>query len=342
MAALMAQFKQSHSRGLSPKNTLTKDTPVKDKGRAALMPIKKTLMPDKTAEPPVKKQHTSSPSSEGESESEGGMAEKKKKKKKKVKSDPIVITDSEAEETEEQQEKCQRARKWKRELKALKEYCESCNIFLMVTALPARNGGSYTGYLASVLDVNPGHFFIQSIKDWKEELQRQSQGIRHSAAAACCRLNALQQACDIKLSTQYSMHAEYLVEVFKYPGTGNHIYTDSEDGYGSNMMIGLYGLVDLYSIAQITTTQSGVVGKDGKKKSTLRCYCSLCDYVVQKHLLINNHVRTHLRLSLLCTINGCFAIERSCNDMWDHINREHQIPSGCAAVPLSKKSKNKK
>ena len=64
MATLMAQFEQSHSRGLSPKNTPTKDTPIKDKGRGRMMPTKKMLMPNNTVEPPVKKQHTGSPSSE--------------------------------------------------------------------------------------------------------------------------------------------------------------------------------------------------------------------------------------------------------------------------------------
>ena len=72
------------------------------------------------------------------------------------------------------------------------------------------------------------------------------------------------------------------------------------------------------------------------------CYCSLCDYVVQNLPLINNHFHTHLRLSLLCTINGCCHIEHGCNDMWLHIGREHNIPSRHAAVPLSKKSKSKK
>ena len=78
------------------------------------MPTKKMLMPDNTAELPVKKQCTSSPSSEWESETKNGNAEKKKKKKKKkVKSDPIMITDSKVEETEVQQESCQQVRKWK-------------------------------------------------------------------------------------------------------------------------------------------------------------------------------------------------------------------------------------
>ena len=52
----------------------------------------------------------------------------------------------------------------------------------------------------------------------------------------------------------YNVQAEYLVEVFKYPGTGDRIPPDAPDGYGSMPMIGLYSLVDLYSITQITTT----------------------------------------------------------------------------------------
>ena len=114
---------------------------------------------------------------------------------------------------------------------------------------------------------------------------------------------------------------------------------DAEDGYGSTPMIRLYGLVEPYSIVRITTMQSGVMTKDGKKKLTSKCYCLLCDYVVQNHPSINNHFHAHLRLSLLCTINRCFHIEHGCNNMWLHIGREHGIPSIHAAVPPLKKSK---
>ena len=149
----------------------------------------------------------------------------------------------------------------------------------------------------------------------------------------------LERMYEVELSSLHSVHAEYLVEVFKYPGTGNRIPTDAADGYGSTPMIGLYGLVEQHSIPRITTMQSGV---SGKKKSMSKCYCLLCDYLVQNHPSINNHVRMHLRLSLLCTINGCFHIENGCNNMWAHVTKEHNIPSGHSVVPPSKKSKSKK
>ena len=89
------------------------------------------------------------------------------------------------------------------------------------------------------------------------------------------KLQKLKRLCGVKLSSLNNVHAKYLVEVFKYTGTGNRIPTDTVDGYGSTPMIGLYGLVEPYSITRITTMQSRVMTQDGKKKSTFKCYCSL-------------------------------------------------------------------
>ena len=178
---------------MSSKNTPVKDTPKKGEQTLA----KKLLTPDKLAELPVKKQWTGSPSSERESETDHDRAEKskkkKKKKKKEPKSEPTMATDLETEETEERQEKCQQVRKWKQELKELQGYLESC-----------------------ILDASPGFFFI---KAWWIELQKQSQGVGHSASSACHRLQMLKWMYDVKMSSQYNVRAEYLVEVFKYPGT---------------------------------------------------------------------------------------------------------------------------
>ena len=327
------------------KNTLVKDTPKKDtpkKGEQT--PAKKLLTPDKSAELPVKKQQTGSPSSDRGSETDHNRAEKskkkKKRKKKEPKSEPTVATYLETEETEEQQEKRQRVRKWKAELKELQDYHESCNIFLH--NLLEQGGCSHMGYLESRISEPSASFFIKSFKAWWVQLQKQSQGIGHSAISVCCKLQTLKWMYGVKLLTLNNVRTEYLVKVFKYPGTGNRIPTDAADGYGSTPMVGLYGLVELYSIVRITTMQSGVVGKDRKKKLTSKCYCSLCDYVVQNHPSINNHFHMHLHLSLLCTINGCFHIEHSCNDMWLHVGREHNIPVRHTAVPPSKKSKSKK
>ena len=226
------------------------------------------------------------------------------------------------------------------ELQVLKDYHESHNIFLH--NLPEQGGCSHMGYLESHISEPGTGFFIKSFKTWQLELEKQSQGIGHSVMSARRKLQTLEWMYGVKLSSLNNVCAEYLVEVFKYPRTGNRIPTDAEDGYGSTPMIGLYGLVEPYSITHITTMQSGVMTEDGKKKLTSKCYCLLCDYLVQNHPSINNHFHVHLHLSLLCTINGCFHIEHGCNDMWLHIGREHGIPSAHMAVPPSRKSKKSK
>ena len=92
VASLLAQFQQSqHSRSwnVSPKSTPTKDTLVKDvptkdtPKKGEQMPAKKLLMPDKSTEPPVKKQQTSSPSSDRGTMARQAKARKRRKRKRK-------------------------------------------------------------------------------------------------------------------------------------------------------------------------------------------------------------------------------------------------------------------
>ena len=130
-----------------------------------------------------------------------------------------MATDSETEENEEQQEKRQWVRKWKAELQVLKDYRKSHNIFLH--NLPEQGGGSHMGYLESCISEPGAGFFIKSFKTWQLELEKQSQGIGHSAMSVRHKLQTLEQMYGVKLSTLYNVCAEYLVEVFKYPRTGN-------------------------------------------------------------------------------------------------------------------------
>ena len=355
VAALMVQFQQHHDsrsreatpHGMPEKVPLMVPTAFSTPGKVATpketptkeTPRKSEQTPDTTPEPPVKKQRTSSLSSDRGDDSKHGDASENKKKKKERKSAAAAASDSEADETEEQQENRQQAKKWKHKLQALVRYRESHNIFLH--NLPPRNGSSHIRYLESRITEADSGFFIKLIKAWWHELETQSQGVGQNADAARHRLLILESKAKERLSTMYNIQAKYLVEVFKYSGTRDRIPPDAPDGYGSTPMIGLYGLIDPYSITWITTTQLGLTTEDGEKKSTSKCYCSLCDYVVQNHPSVNNHFRTHLRLLLLCTINGCFHIEHGCNNMWAQVMKEHDIPSTHAVVPLSRRSKKK-
>ena len=110
-----------------------------------------------------------------------------------------MATDLDTEETEEQQEKCQRVRKWKAELQILKDYHKSCTIFLH--NLLEQGGCSHMGYLESHISEPGAGFFIKSFKTWWLELEKQSQGIGHSAMSAHCKLKMLEQMYGVKLSS---------------------------------------------------------------------------------------------------------------------------------------------
>ena len=77
---------------------------------------------------------------------------------------------------------------------------------------------AHMGYLESrILEPGAG-FFIKSFKTWWLELEKQSQGIRHSAMSVRHKLQMLEQMYGVKLSTLNNVRTKYLVEVFKYPG----------------------------------------------------------------------------------------------------------------------------
>ena len=88
------------------------------------------------------------------------------------------------------------------------------------------------GYVESrVQYTGEGYFFIWSFNDWRNELQKQNQGLGLSATTVHQRLQTLEHMEKVKLSNIYGIRTEYLVEVFKYPGTGDRIPSDSDDMY---------------------------------------------------------------------------------------------------------------
>ena len=98
-----------------------------------------------------------------------------------------------------------------------------------------------------------------------------SMGLRESQNSCGKKYSIGSLGVSLMMQLHCDISAKYLVEVFKYPRTVNHIPTDAEDGYGSSPMIGLYGLVEPYSIVRITTMLSRVVTEDSKKKLMSKC-----------------------------------------------------------------------
>ena len=115
----------------------------------------------------------------------------------------------------------------------------------------------------------------------------------------------------------------YMVEVFKVPQTKELITPDYINGFYFQIMTGLCGLFAHDAISKFTTRDTG-----NEKKTGSKCYCALCINMVGNQMTMNNHIRYHLRLVLLCHIKHCFHIETQAEGMWKHGIDKHNIPQG--------------
>ena len=119
----------------------------------------------------------------------------------------------------------------------------------------------------------------------------------------------------------------YVVEVLKVTQTKELITPDNINRYYSQIRTGLCSLFTHNVICKITTSDTG-----NKKKTISECYCPLWVYLVGNHMTMNNHIRYHLRLALLCHIKHCFYIETQAEGMWKHIEDKHNMPRGNSAT----------
>ena len=113
----------------------------------------------------------------------------------------------------------------------------------------------------------------------------------------------------------------FVVEVFRAPQTKELIMPDNVNGYYSQIMTGLCGLFTPNAIFKIAMSDTG-----NEKKTISECYCPLCVYLVGNHMTMNNNIRYHLQLALLCHIKHCFHIETQAKDMWKHVKDKHNMP----------------
>ena len=63
----------------------------------------------------------------------------------------------------------------------------------------------------------------------------------------------------------------------------------------------------------------------GQVSSVTGAYCSFCHYVGEHHVAINNHLRCHWRLGLMCSAPYCFQVRTECEEMIEHMQTEHGL-----------------
>ena len=88
--------------------------------------------------------------------------------------------------------------------------------------------------------------------------------------------------------------------------------------YGRDQNIGLYDIVSPASIRKIERSGQTMVWGKSIKGSVDYGYCPLCLYASQNHRTLNNHVRLHFRLTMVCGMLDCWYVTHSAESMWKH------------------------
>ena len=120
----------------------------------------------------------------------------------------------------------------------------------------------------------------------------------------------------------------FVVKCFIYLKTKQWITKGDEHGYNSQAMLGLYGLHHHKAISKVTTSDTGLP-KGEKPYQITEGYCSYCAYASGNHLSLNNHIRMHECLGLLCTLGKCFYVEWQVEKMCRHRAKVHDVAPVC-------------
>ena len=180
-----------------------------------------------------------------------------------------------------------------------------------ISSIPKCNHDDHSAYVKFMIE-KEGPFSIHEAGEWEKKIKS---NCHEGLPGAQRKLDAIRQAQKATLAR--GVRPRYFVEVFTYPGAPDQMIPYSSSNlWGRDYMIGLYQLFLAKSIARKSPTQ----------KSRLKAnigFCGLCDYYVGNSMTLNNHVRMHLRLGLVCVLGDCFFFTTKAEDMLSHAHRKH-------------------
>ena len=288
----------------------------------------------KKAKPPNKKAKRD-PGSRPEVADAGSHGSKKKSKKsckKTPKSKKTISSDSDSSESEDlcrklrsqctkeemMKHQCCRTKKWASDLPGIHSYHQWKGIIL--ESPPPHDFKDHSDYIRQLLHNNESRLSITLLIDLLNQYHKDSSATGQKWYEAVKTLSGTTMG-------KSSASPLYMVEVFKVPQMKELIMPDNVNGYYSQIKMGLCGLFTHNVISKITMSDTG-----NEKKTVSKCYCPLCVYIVGNNMTMNNHIRYHLWLVLLCRIKHCFHIETQAKGMWKHIKDKHNIPQGDSAT----------
>ena len=130
--------------------------------------------------------------------------------------------------------------------------------------------------------------------------------------------------------------ARYVMQVLQ---NRNGVVVDSHHAdWGRDHNIGLY---DIHSpLAMVKKEKSGTTRFEGKSLpgKVAHGYCPMCPYASECSRTLNNHVRLHYRMTMVCGYLDCWEVIHNASSMWAHA-RTHgfTVAEPCAPRTASKK-----
>ena len=294
-----------------------------------IKPVRSDSDSDRKKVEPPNKRAKHDPGSGLEVADAGSHGSKKKSSKKTTKKMPkskkTVTSDSDSSESENlcgklrsqptkeevEKHRCRRADKWASDLPSMQSYRQRKGI-IPDNLLP-HDYKDHSNYIRQVLRNNESaELSIHHISDLLKHYSKDSSSTRKK------RYDALKTLSGATMGKSRASPL-FVMEVFKVPMTKEIITPDNVNRYYSQVMMGLAGLFTHDAICKITMSDTG------NEKMLSKCYCPLCIYLVSNHMIMNNHIRYHLQLVLVCCLKHCFHVETQAKGMWNHIEEKHNM-----------------
>ena len=220
--------------------------------------------------------------------------------------------------------------KWHEDLHAVIDYWGHCNIYSgeLEGKVNANDELDYINQMAHDETLGLNIYNAKAMKKRYKASKVNSDRIKYER---------LRDLMNTHMCKEKDAKVRFVVECFVHPKTKQRIAKGDENGFNSQVMLGLYGLHHYKAISKVTTSDTGLPETD-KCHQITEGYCPFCAYSSGNHPSLNNHIRMHEHLGLLCTLGKCFHIEWQAEKMCKHGAKIHKITW---ADPACKPSEDK-
>ena len=220
-----------------------------------------------------------------------------------------------------------RAHVWAQHGKTLTDYRIKKGI--LPESCPGSCDASHEEYVQALMVEHGGLLGVTTLAQEIKYFQKVAQDTERSKATRRKSADFAKKVKDIEATAfrgtrdRYPTYLSNVFECYVTRDTGERtlIMEDDLNGFAKESMLGLYYLFPHAAVSRYSVTIS-IQGAE-KKKTFSDAFCPFCDFKISKHDVLNDHIRMHLRMFLICRVDGCFHIEQECAAMWNHGTTVH-------------------